>query len=193
VSPLPNRPNSTVQLHYNDTNKDVTTDIAEVSTEDSGDNSCGCGMYSVSRMCRHNSSSGVKGARRHKNTVYLAFRMNKRITPNEEICLSASHSNFLPSKQLARSRDSAVGIATSYGLDDRGVGVRVPVWSRIFSSTRHPDRLWGPPNLLSNGYRGDLSPGVKRPEREIDHSPPASAEVKKMWIYTSTPPYAFMA
>jgi hypothetical protein len=26
-----------------------------------------------------------------------------------------------------------------------------------------------------------------------DHSPPASAEVKKMWTYTSTPPYTFMA
>jgi hypothetical protein len=38
-----------------------------------------------------------------------------------------------------------------------------------------------------------LSPRVKRQEREADHSPPASAEVKKMWIYTSTPPYAFMA
>jgi hypothetical protein len=52
------------------------------------------------------------------------------------------------------SWDSVVGIATSYGLDDRGVGVRVPVWSRIFSSLRRPDQLWGPPNLLSNGYRG---------------------------------------
>jgi hypothetical protein len=35
--------------------------------------------------------------------------------------------------------------------------------------------------------------GVKRRGREAGHSPPASAEVKKMWIYTSTPPYAFMA
>jgi hypothetical protein len=35
-----------------------------------------------------------------------------------------------------RSRDSAVGIATGYGLNDRGVGVRVPVGSRIFSSRR---------------------------------------------------------
>jgi hypothetical protein len=52
------------------------------------------------------------------------------------------------------SQDSAVGIATSYGLDDRGFGVRVPVVSRIFSSSCSPDRLWGPPNLLSNGYRG---------------------------------------
>jgi hypothetical protein len=36
-------------------------------------------------------------------------------------------------------------------------------------------------------------PGVKLPGREADHSPPASAEAKKMWIYTSAPPYAFMA
>jgi hypothetical protein len=89
---------------------------------------------------------------------------------------------------LLRSRDSAVGIATGYGLDDRGVGVRVPVGSRIFSSPRRPDRLWGPPNLLSNGYRGALSPGVKRPGRYADHSPPANAEVKKMLIYTFSPP-----
>jgi hypothetical protein len=36
-------------------------------------------------------------------------------------------------------------------------------------------------------------PGVKRQGREADHSTPSSAEVKKTWIYTSTPPYAFMA
>jgi hypothetical protein len=36
-----------------------------------------------------------------------------------------------------------------------------------------------------------LSPGVKRPGREADYTHPASAEVKKMWIYTSTSPYAF--
>jgi hypothetical protein len=36
---------------------------------------------------------------------------------------------------------------------------------------------------------GALSPGIKRPGREADHSPPTSAEVKN----ASTPPYAFMA
>jgi hypothetical protein len=56
------------------------------------------------------------------------------------------------------SRDSVVGIATGYGLDDRGVGVQVPVVSKIFSSPRRPDMLWDPPNLPSNGYRG-LFPG----------------------------------
>jgi hypothetical protein len=58
------------------------------------------------------------------------------------------------------NRDSVVGIATGYGLHDRGVGVRVPVGSRILSSPRLPDRLWGPPNLLSNGYGGSF-PGGK--------------------------------
>jgi hypothetical protein len=30
--------------------------------------------------------------------------------------------------------------------------------------------------------------GVKRPGHEADRSPPTSDEVKKMWMYTSTPP-----
>jgi hypothetical protein len=83
-------------------------------------------------------------------------------------------------------------MSTGYGLNDRGVGVWVPVGSRIFSSPRRPDRLWGPSTLLSNGYR-DLSPGINWPRHEADPTPPSSAEVKKMWIYTSTPPYAFMS
>jgi hypothetical protein len=39
---------------------------------------------------------------------------------------------------------------------------------------------------------GDLYPVVKQQGREADHSSPASVEVKKMLIYTSTPPYDFM-
>jgi hypothetical protein len=50
--------------------------------------------------------------------------------------------------------------------------------SRPALSSTQPPIQWVP---------GALSPGVKRPGREVDHSPPASAEVKKMWIYTSTP------
>jgi hypothetical protein len=62
------------------------------------------------------------------------------------------YSTILP--HCSKSRDSALDIATAYGLDDGGVGVRAPVGSRIFSSPHRPDRLWGPPNFLSNGYRG---------------------------------------
>jgi hypothetical protein len=50
------------------------------------------------------------------------------------------------------SRDSSVGIVTGYGLE-YGAEVPVTVRSRTFSSPRRPDRLWGPPDLLSNGYR----------------------------------------
>jgi hypothetical protein len=53
-----------------------------------------------------------------------------------------------------RGEGSSVGIETGYGLDRLGVGVRVPAGSRIVTSPYRPDRLWGPPNLLSNRYRG---------------------------------------
>jgi len=68
-------------------------------------------------------------------------------------------------------------VATGCGLDDRGSRVRFPAGLGIFSSSLRPDRLWNPPSLLSNGYQGALSLGVKRQGHEADHSPPSSAEV----------------
>jgi hypothetical protein len=55
---------------------------------------------------------------------------------------------------VCKGHSSAVGMVTGYGLDDQEVRVQLPVGSRIFSSPYHPDRLWGLPNLLSNGYQG---------------------------------------
>jgi hypothetical protein len=54
---------------------------------------------------------------------------------------------------------------------------------QVLGSTQPPIK-WVP---------GVLSPGVKRPGNEVDHSPAASADTKEMWIYTSIPPYTFMA
>jgi hypothetical protein len=42
---------------------------------------------------------------------------------------------------IENTRDTAVGIATSYWLDDREVGVRVPVGSKIFTYPFLSDRL----------------------------------------------------
>jgi hypothetical protein len=95
-------------------------------------------------------------------------------------------------KQGFGSQDSVVGIATGYGLDDQGVGVRVPTGTRI--SLLHVVQTGSGVHPTSYPMgTGNPFPGVKRPGREADYSPPASSEVKKMWIYTSTPPYAFMA
>jgi hypothetical protein len=98
-----------------------------------------------------------------------------------------------PRKTMIRNPDSAVGIATGYGLDDRGVWIRVQVVSRIFSSPRHPHRLLGPPNLLSNGYRGLFPRGLRGRGEKLPTHLQLVPRSRKMWIYTTTPLYAFMA
>jgi len=46
----------------------------------------------------------------------------------------------------------------------------------------HPDRPWGPPSLLHNGYR--VFPGGKA----ATHPPHLASRFKKVYSYTSTPP-----
>jgi hypothetical protein len=88
--------------------------------------------------------------------------------------------------------DSVVGIATSYGLDDQGVGVRVPVGSGIFSSPNRPDRLWGRPNLLSNGYRGLFPRGLSSRGVKLTTHLQLVPRSRKCGSIHSIP-YAFMA
>jgi hypothetical protein len=70
------------------------------------------------------------------------------------------------------SRDSSVGIATGYGLDDLMIRARFPAGDGNFSLLYcvQPPIQW---------VRGVLSLRVKRPGLEADHSPPSSAEVKE--------------
>jgi hypothetical protein len=72
-------------------------------------------------------------------------------------CLLFYGSGYIINKPILYG--SVNGIATGCRLVDRGIGVRVQVGARIFSSPRRPDRLCGPPNLLSNGYQGLLPLG----------------------------------
>jgi hypothetical protein len=58
------------------------------------------------------------------------------------------------------SWDSSVNIVTGYGVGDR---------SSILYPLR-PDRLWGPPSLLYDGYRGSFPGGKARPGGDADHS-----------------------
>jgi hypothetical protein len=135
------------------------------------------------KLARFSSKRSFRFRCRVPHRIITVFKLH-RVRKRERECGGAiKRYRELPGVKIAHS----VGIATGYRMDDRGVGVRVPLGPRIFSSPRCPDRLWGPPNLLSNGYRGALSPGVKRPGCEADHSLPTSAEVKEKWFYTATP------
>jgi hypothetical protein len=79
------------------------------------------------------------------------------------------------------SCDSSVGIVLGYGLDDRGSRIRFPAGAGNFSLHHHVQTDSGAqPASYPMGTRGSF-PGVKRPGREADHSPPSSAEVKE-WL-----------
>jgi hypothetical protein len=97
---------------------------------------------------------------------------------------SIRETNWLIPQQTPYSvgRDSSVGIATRYGMDGPGIGSRCG--ARFFST--RPDRPWGPPSLLYNGYRVIL--GVKRSWRGVDHPRPSRAEVKERVKRNNSPP-----
>jgi hypothetical protein len=79
------------------------------------------------------------------------------------------------------SRDSSVGTATDYRLDDRMIGVRYPAGAGNFF-LRHCVQTGSDayPASYPMGTGGSFPGGrVKRPGREADHSPPSSAEVKE--------------
>jgi hypothetical protein len=56
--------------------------------------------------------------------------------------------------------------------------------SRFLPPSPQPPIQWVP---------GVLSPKVKWPRHEADHSLPTSEKVKNMWSYTFTSPYTFVA
>jgi hypothetical protein len=68
-----------------------------------------------------------------------------------------------------------------------------PQWGQEFSLLHVVQPALGSTKPPIQWVAEALSLGVKRPGREANHSPPASAEVKKMWMYGSTPPYIYMA
>jgi hypothetical protein len=74
-------------------------------------------------------------------TVVVQLLLVRKKLPSSGRCLP---SHYLATGLRATvpichtSRDSVVGIATGYGLNGRGVGVRVPIGVRFFSSPRRP-------------------------------------------------------
>jgi hypothetical protein len=69
----------------------------------------------------------------------------------------------------ARKAVDSVGASTAYYRDN-------------FTTV---SRTLGPIQLLIQWISEVLSAIINRPEREADHLPPSTAEVKKVWSYTS--------
>jgi hypothetical protein len=77
-----------------------------------------------------------------------------------------------------KSRDGSVGIATDYGLDDRGSN---PGGGWEFSLRHRVQTSSGAHTTSYPLILGLTSPGVKRLGHEANHSPPCSVEAKNAW------------
>jgi hypothetical protein len=92
---------------------------------------------------------------------------------------------------IRKSRGSSVTIVTRL----RAERLRFDSWQEqgiyVFDTTSRPALELTQPSI--QWVPGVLSPELKWPYREADHSPLSSAEVKNTWSYTSSPPYVFMA
>jgi hypothetical protein len=84
------------------------------------------------------------------------------------------------------NRNSSVGMALGYGLEERGSRVRFMAGAGNFS-LHH--RVQNGSRALCNGYVGPflLSPGEKWPRRGGDHSPTSSTELKNAWSLPPVP------
>jgi hypothetical protein len=97
-----------------------------------------------------------------------------------------------PSTYIKWSWGNSVSIVSDYGLGDWG---SVPGRDKGFSfQLLRPDWLWNPPSLLSNGFRGVPSPGVKRSRGVTLTTHPHLVPGSRMSrCYTSSVPSASMA
>jgi hypothetical protein len=86
---------------------------------------------------------------------------------------------------LKGNRDNSVNIVTRLRTGCPGFDFQKGRGLFLFATASRTDLGPIQPPIMGTAA---ISPRVKRPGREADHSPPSSAEVKNAWSYTSTPP-----
>ena len=80
-----------------------------------------------------------------------------------------------------RSLDRTVGVEARLQAEWFRVRIRL---GKIVFSAQSPDCRWKTDNILCIWYRGS-GLWVKRPESDVDRSPPASSVVNSEWSYAS--------
>jgi hypothetical protein len=106
-------------------------------------------------------------------------------------CFLLEYFNSSSPKDLRISFNTITGNTSVSTATGHGAGLpRFDSWQQNFFYTpQHPDRLWGSPSLLTNGYR-DSFPMAKAARREDEPLPLSTTEVN---IGGATPSYIFMA
>jgi hypothetical protein len=90
-----------------------------------------------------------------------------------------------------RRGSSVTIVMIDFELDDRDVGVRVQLRSRIFNSPNPPDGIWGLISPLAKCIGCSFSRSEDA-AGEVGQSLRSSTEVKKTWVYPSIHPHAFI-
>jgi hypothetical protein len=111
--------------------------------------------------------------------------------PATSPCTESDETNSDPHVLFINSRDSSVGTALCYGLDDRAARVRFPAGAGNLSFTTASRTALGPTQPPIQWVTGAIFLGVKRPVRETDHSSPSMPRSKNEWRYIPIPQYAF--
>jgi hypothetical protein len=155
---------------------------------------CFCLVLNLSRCQVEKFSKSFDGGSVHRKVSAFTGQISKTPTafPVSEWLLNnfffVSYSAMM---QVILSRDSSDSIGTTLRAGRPGFYSR---WGlAIFSPPPRPDRLWGPPSFLPNGYRALFPWRVKQPGREADHTSIDSRGAKTAWSCISTPPCVLMA
>jgi len=104
------------------------------------------------------------GSRRHLHVLVFKIRaksFNVHLFVKCDVYYRLWSSVLVAVYRAVRYRDSSVGIATPYGVDESR-------WGRDFRIL--PDRPWGPPSRLYSGYRVCF-PEVRWMGRGVYHPP----------------------
>jgi hypothetical protein len=132
--------------------------------------------YQVGQKSTHVRQCGNANSlqsKQHKSELHRRSAFLRFVTQQYTYTQETGWRSWLRARRL-RSRSSSPGMIKNFLLSS----------SRPALGSTQPPIQWVP---------GAFCPGIRRPGREADHSPPASTKDKKMWIYTSTPPYVFKA